>query len=56
MLLPLEANEGLAERLVAVVAVTALPVQLLEEPETLPVTSPVNEPLNFVAVKVPVEG
>ena len=39
---------------VAFVAVAALPVQLPDEPDTLPVTLPVKAPLNDVAVATPV--
>jgi hypothetical protein len=39
---------------VASVAVAALPVQLPDEPDTLPVTLPVKAPLNDVAVATPV--
>jgi len=38
----------------ASVAVAALPVQLPDEPDTLPVTLPVKAPLNDVAVATPV--
>jgi hypothetical protein len=38
----------------AVVAVAALPVQLPDEPDTLPVTLPVKAPSNDVAVATPV--
>jgi hypothetical protein len=39
---------------VASVAVAALPVQLPDEPDTLPVTLPVKAPLNDVEVVTPV--
>tara|TARA_B100001093_G_scaffold426601_1_gene420628 strand:- start:211 stop:576 length:366 start_codon:yes stop_codon:yes gene_type:complete len=39
---------------VAFVAVAALPVQLPDEPDTLPVTLPVKAPLNDVEVVTPV--
>jgi hypothetical protein len=39
---------------VASAAVAALPVQLPDEPDTLPVTLPVKAPLNDVAVATPV--